>query len=129
MAVGLSGVNLADRVLNHLRGGTSWTQPTGIWARLHVADPGSVGTANGSANATRVAVTFGVSASGVISQTGTAPAWTMTASETISHVSFWDAATSGNFLWSSQCAVPKGVVNGDTVTHTTGTLTLAPLAA
>jgi hypothetical protein len=116
-------------VLDHLRGGTSWTQPSGIYARMHTADPGSVGTANGSAVTTRVAVTFGVAAAGSIAQTGTAPAFTATASETIAYMSYWDALTGGNFLWSAQCAVPKGVVSGDVITQTTCTLSLAPLAA
>lgn len=129
MATGLSPTGLANRVLDHLRGGTSWTQPSGIWAKLHIADPGPVGTANPSVNVTRQAVTFSAASAGAIAQASTPTAWNMTATETISHVSFWDASTAGNFLWSAQCAVPKGVVSGDTVTQTTNTLTLAPLAA
>lgn len=129
MATGLHTTNFANKVLDHLRGGTSWTQPAGIYIKMHTGDPGPAGTANSSAVTARVAVTFAAASGGSIAQSGTPSPWTASASETISHTSFWDASTSGNFLWSAQCAVPKGVVSGDTITHTTGTLGLTPLAA
>jgi hypothetical protein len=129
MATGLATAALANKMLDHLRGGTAWAQPAGIYAKLHVGDPGPAGTANPSAVTTRVVDAFSSAASGTISQTGTAPAWTMTATETITYVSFWDASTAGNFLWSAKCVTPKPVVSGDVVTLTTNTLSLTPLAA
>ena len=35
MATGLSTANLANKILDHLRGGTAWTQPGGLYIKLH----------------------------------------------------------------------------------------------
>lgn len=129
MAVGYHAGNLANKILDHFRGGTSWTQPAGIYVQLHTGDPGSAGTANLSANTTRVRVNFSAAASGAIALTGTAPQWTASATETISHLSFWDASTAGNVLCSSQPATPRSVVSGDTLTLNTCNMSLAPLMA
>jgi hypothetical protein len=112
MAYGMSSA-LAVKILNHLRNNTTWTPPTTIYAKLHVGDPGANGTANPSAVTTRVAVTFALSGNTIII-TGTPPSWTMTTTETIQGVSFWDASTAGTFLWSSQLAVARPVIAADT---------------
>ena len=57
------------------------------------------------------------------------PEFTLSDSETISHVSFWDAATSGNFLWSAQATVSKGGASGDIIRLATNSLTLGTLAS
>lgn len=129
MATGLNGTNLANAILNHLRGGTSWTQPAAIYVKLHTGDPGSAATANASAVTTRLQVNFAAASGGAIALTGTAPQWTASATETISHLSFWDAATAGNVLCSSQLATPRSVVSGDTMTLNTCTISLAPVMA
>ncbi|MGW2666115.1 phage tail fiber protein [Nocardia tengchongensis] len=129
MTVGLHTANLANKVLDHLRGGTAWTQPSGLYVKVHLGDPGSAGTANASAVTTRSQATFSAAASGAIALTGTNPSWSMTASETVTHVSVWDASTSGNFLWSAALSASKAVVNGDTLTLTSLGFSLAPLAA
>ncbi len=129
MTVGLATVALANHVLDHLRGGTAWTQPAGIYVKLHIGDPGSAATSNASAVTTRSQATYSAAASGAIALTGTNPSWSMTATETISHVSVWDAVTSGNFLWSAALSASKAVVNGDTLTLTSLGFSLAPLAA
>jgi len=97
--------------------------------KLHTGDPGSAGTANASANTNRVQVNFAAASAGAIALTGTAPQWTANATETVSHLSFWDAATSGNILCSSQLATPRSVVSGDTMTLNTCTVSLAPIMA
>jgi hypothetical protein len=129
LTVGLNTVNLANHILDHLRGGTAWTQPAGIYVKLHIGDPGSAATSNASAVTTRSQATYSAAASGAIALTGTNPSWSMTATETISHVSVWDAVTSGNFLWSAALSASKAVVNGDTLTLTSLGFSLAPLAA
>jgi hypothetical protein len=129
MTVGLHTANLANKILDHFRGGTAWTQPSGIYAQLHTGDPGSAGTANQSAVTTRIRVNFAAAASGAIAETGTAPVWTMTTTETISHLSFWDAITAGNVVCSSQAAAARGVISGDTVTLNTCGISLGPLMA
>lgn len=129
MTVGLHTANLANKILDHLRGGTAWTQPSGLYVKLHTADPGSAGTSNASAVTTRSQATFAAAASGAIALTGTNPSFSMTTTETISHISVWDASTSGNFLWSAALSASKSVVNGDTLTLTSLGFSLAPLAA
>lgn len=129
MPTGLNTTNLANKVLDHLRGGTAWTQPAGIYVKLHIGDPGSAAASNASAVTTRSQATFSAASAGAIALTGTNPSWSMTATETISHVSVWDASTSGNFLWSAALSASKSVVSGDTLTLTSLGFSLTPLAA
>lgn len=127
MAVGIS-TYLANAWLNLIRG-AAFTAPTAIYAKLHIGDPGGAGTANQSAVTTRLAITFAAASSGSITITGTPPTFNMTASETLSHVSFWDSSSSGNFLWSAALTTTKPVGSGDTYTLSTDTVNLAPIAA
>lgn len=127
MTIGMSAY-LANGFLNIIRG-TSFTAPTAIYVQLHTGDPGSAGTANASANTTRVAITFAAASGGSMSITGTAPVWTMTASETLTNVSFWDASTSGNFLWSATLTSSRAVNSGDTYTLSTDTVNFTAIAA
>jgi hypothetical protein len=53
----------------------------------------------------------------------------MTTTETISHISVWDASTAGNLLWTAALTTSKAVVNTDTLTFTTLGVALSPLAA
>ncbi|MFC8531952.1 hypothetical protein [Nocardia sp. NPDC057227] len=129
MTVGLHPANLANKILDHLRGGTAWSQPSGIYIKLHVGDPGSAGTANPSAVTTRAQATFSAAASGAIALTGTNPSFSMTTTETVTHVSAWDSSSSGNFQWSAALSASKSVVSGDTLTLTSLGVSLAPLAA
>lgn len=127
MTVGLSTVNLANAMLNGIRG-TSFSI-AGTYIALHTGDPGASGTSNQSAVTTRQAATFAAAATGAIALSATPTAWNMTTSETIAYISVWSASTGGNFLWSAQLSVSKTVANGDTLTLNTCGLSLAPLAA
>jgi hypothetical protein len=62
--------------------------------------------------------------------TASAVSWTSwsAGSETITHVSEWDALTSGNFVESGALAASKAVANGDTLSITV-TATQGGLAA
>jgi len=131
VTAGLSTVNLANAWLNTLRGGgngVTFTAPSTIYAQLHTADPGASGTTAVSAVTTRQAVTLGAAASGAIALSNS-PAFTMTTTETITHVSFWSASTTGTFYWSAALSASKSVVNTDTLTLSTVGISLAPLAA
>lgn len=131
MTYGLATTLLANKILDHLRGGTAWTQPSGLYVKLHTSagDPGAAGTSNASAVTTRSQATFAAAASGAIALTGTNPSWTMSGTETIGGISVWDAPTSGNFQWSAALSVAKSVQSGDTLTLTTCGLSLGALAA
>lgn len=99
-----------------------------VFCKLHVGDPGAAGTANASAVTTRNAVTWNAPSAGSMTLSSLA-AYSMTASETISHLSLWDAASGGNFLGSAALTSAKPVSNGDTLTLTTLTAAYAPIAA
>lgn len=129
MAAGLSAANLANKWLDML-GGTAFTAPAGTWVKLHTGDPGAAGTSNASANTTRVQATWSAAASGSKSMSNT-PSWASWAAgtETITHISLWDASTAGNFLDSIQLTASKTVNNGDTLNLTSLSIALSPIAA
>jgi hypothetical protein len=128
MTAGFSTTNVVNKWLDWLAG-TTETAPAANYVKLHTGDPGSAGTANASAVTTRSLATSAASSGGSRSLTGTLPTWSMTATETITHISIWDASTAGNFLHSIALTTSKSVVNGDTLTLATLTESVAPLAA
>lgn len=127
MTVGLATTTLANNWLNMLRG-TAFTAPSATYIKLHTADPGAAGTSNASAVTTRQAATFSAASSGALALSNS-PAFTMTATETITHISVWDASTADNLLWTAALTTSKSVVNTDTLTFTTLGVALTPLAA
>lgn len=132
MTVGVSTVNVADAWLNCIRsGGTTRTVVAGTFVKLHTGDPGAAGAGNAAAGSTtRVAVTQSAAASGAIAQSGTAPVWTNGGtSETLTHVSVWDASTGGNFLYSAALASSQAWVSGNTFTLSALGVSITPLAA
>lgn len=127
MTVGISSY-LANKLLDHATGRASFTMSAGVHAKFHTGDPGAAGTSNASSQTNRAAVTFAAAAAGAIAMNNT-PELTLTGTETISHVSFWDAASSGNFLWSSVATASKSGGSGDIIRIATKQLTLGTLAA
>lgn len=127
MTAGLSTVNTANAWLNVLRG-TTFTGAAGTFIQLHTADPGASGTANISAVTTRQSAIFSAAASGAIALSNS-PAFTMTTTETITHISVHSASSAGTFYWSAALTTSKAVVNTDTLTFTSAGVSLTPLAA
>lgn len=130
MTAGVSATNVANGWLNTLRN-TSFTGIANVYVKLHVGDPGAAGASNAAVGSTtRVLITWSAAASGVISMNGTAPSWTNGGtSETLTHVSFWDSNTAGNFLGSSALTSSQAWANGNTFTLTAQTWSLTPIAA
>ena len=130
MAVGMHGVNLANKWLDML-GATAFTAPTNTYIKLHTADPGASATNAPSGTTTRVVLAWGAAAAGVKALVATLPSWAAWAggSETLTHASVWDNLTVGNFLYSFAFTTPKPVTNGDTVNLLSHSFTLTPLAA
>ena len=117
---------LADAIGNAIRGGgagSSFTAPAHVYVKLHTGDPGSAGTANAAGNTTREEVTFGASSSGVITSNADVTWTSVSTTETYSHISLWDASTSGNCLGSGALASSKSVTAGDTFTLPSGDIT------
>lgn len=125
MTVGISAAFAGSR-LNVYRG----TNHTGItpYVKLHIGDPGANGTANVSAVVTRNAATFNAPSGPSMSLSALA-AFSMTTSETITHISFWDASTAGNFQESAVLTASVPVINGSTLTFSSLTITESPAAA
>jgi len=125
MADGISS-GLANNFLNTVRG-TSYSA-AGTFVKLHTGAPGPAGTSNASVVTTRQSATFGAASGGAIALTN-APSFAMTATETITDITVWDSATTGNFLWSAQLSTPKTVANGDTLTLNSCGFSLTPTAS
>lgn len=130
MTVGISSANLATGWLNVLRG-TNFTAPTGVYVKLHTADPGASGaTAAAAGDTTRKQITWNAPSSGSMTMATIASSWTNGGtSETITHISFWDAATVGNFLGSAALTASQAWASGNTFALNSCTVSLTPIAA
>lgn len=133
MTVGLSAANTANPWLNVLRGtsAATFTAVTTLFVQLHTGDPGSAGTSNVSSTTTRQAVNFSAAASGSQSITGTTQwtNWAGTNGEVVTHISVWGASSAGTFYYSAALSASKTLNTGDTLTLTTLTVSLTPIAA
>lgn len=119
---------LANRLLDHATGRLAFAKPSAAFAKLHTGDPGAAGTSNQSAQTTRISTSFNAAAAGSITQSNQ-PEFTLNAAEIITHVSYWDAATGGNFLWSATASVQKGGDSGDIIRVQSSALSLSPIAS
>jgi hypothetical protein len=130
MTVGVSTTNIANPWLNVLRG-TTFTGIAAVYVKLHTGDPGSAGASAGAAGSTtRPAITWAAASGGAIAMNGTAPSWTNGGtSETLSHLSFWDSASAGNFLGSVALGSTQAWASGNVYTLSAQGWSLAPLAA
>lgn len=126
MTVGLASAQ-ANALLNVYRA-TNITAPSNVYLKLHIGDPGSAGTSSPSAVTTRNAITFSAASGGsmALSSVGS---FSMTSSETISHISIWDASSAGNFLQSAALTASVPVINGSTLTFSSLTCSFSPIAA
>lgn len=132
MAVGFSTVNTVNAWLDCIRsGGSTRTVVAGTFAKLHTADPGAAGaTAAAAGDTTRKAFTQAAASGGAIALNGTPPVWTNGGtSETITHISVWDASSAGNFLYSVALTASQAWVSGNTFTLNTCGISIGPLAA
>lgn len=113
---------LEDTLLNLVFNATAYSGQSTVYAKLHLGDPGEAGTSNAAAHTTRASVSMGTASGGAIAN-DVAVAWTsMTAAETITHISLWDAATSGNCLWIGALTASKTVAVGDNLSLPIGDL-------
>jgi hypothetical protein len=125
MTAGLSATKAAS-ILNTYRA-TGFTAISGF-VKLHIGDPGAAGTANPSAVTTRNAIAFAAPSAGSMALSSLST-YSMTTSETITHVSIWDASTAGNFVESWPLTSSVAVVNGSVLSFTAFTLSFTPIAA
>jgi hypothetical protein len=131
MVVGYSSANAATPILNGIARATNWTAPVANYAKLHVGDPGAAGANNAAAGSTtRVVLTWAAPSSNAVALTTTLPVWTNGGtSETLTHISVWDAVSAGNFLYSIALTSSQAWASGNTFTLTSGSITVSPIAA
>lgn len=121
----MSVSNYAElKILDYVTGKAAWTQPTTVYIKLHIGDPGEDCTANPAANTTRQAAAWNSAASGSISTSATITWTNVSNSETYSHWSAWDNSTAGNALWYGALGSSVAVTAGDTFQITALTLSL-----
>lgn len=130
MAAGLATANYANAVLNAMHRNVALGGKQNF-VQLHTADPGAAGTTAVASVTTRSEATFGAAAAGAValSNTPTWSTWAGTNGQVITHISVWDAASAGNFLYSIALASSKTMSTGDSLQLTTLGVSLAPLAA
>jgi len=122
MATGLSSY-LAGSWLNAVGNNTSFAVAQ-VYVKLHVGDPSSNGTANPATETTRKAASFGTASAGVLTSDADVTWTNIAGSQTATFFTAWDAATSGNFLFSG--AITGNPYNaGDTFTIASGALTVS----
>jgi hypothetical protein len=123
MATGLASAT-ANSILDALCRSVTWTEPAAFYVKLHLGDPGASGASNAATETTRKSITFSAASGGAITNSG-AVSWTSyPATETVSHVSFWDASTAGTFLGSDALNSSISAVTGNTLTLAAGDLDL-----
>jgi hypothetical protein len=128
LAVGLSEVNVANKLLDGLTKTGTYPAAGGIYVQLHIGIPGAAGALSPAAASARYLATMGSISGGSVSLSSMASSWTISAGETISHISLWTASTAGTFLWSGALSATKTVSPGDTFALTTLTLAFTPIA-
>ena len=111
MAVGLSVAAASDLLDALLEAGDTYVQ-------LHDGDPGAAGTTNVADETDRQQVTSWTGTGTAARSGGNLLTWSSvtvtTGTQTYTHASVWDAASSGNFLISGTLTASGPVSSGDT---------------
>jgi hypothetical protein len=102
----------SNAILDAMCRSVAWTPPAEIWVKLHTGSPGSAGTNNAATETTRKQATFAES-----SRQRTANdnhlRWTaVAATESYSHMSYWDASVAGNYIGSDAFTLARPVTAG-----------------
>lgn len=107
-------------LLDHLLGTATMTAPSAVYAALHDGDPGETGAneAEGGSYA-RQEVTFGAASNGAASNSAEVE-FAGLAAGTYTHLSLWDASTSGNCLFIAALGSNKTVGAGDSIVFPIG---------
>jgi len=119
MAHGLSAY-LCNSWLDALANNTSFAVAQ-VYIKLHVGDPGAVGTANPATETTRKATSFGAASAGAINSDADISWTNIAGSQDATHFTAWDSLTTGNFLFSGTITA-NPYTAGDTYTISSGNL-------
>ena len=103
-----------NALLDHLLGTSAMTSPTNVYVKLHTGDPGEDATANAATETTRVITGAMSAASGGSSDNDAVITFSaVSTTETITHISIWDAITGGNPLLKGALDSPVALTAGD----------------
>lgn len=122
MAVGISTYT-ANKLFDAIGNNISFAVAT-CYIQLHTADPGASGTTAVATETTRKAVSFGVAASGAISNDADIMWTNIAGSQDATHFALFDAAAAGNFLGSGTITA-NAYLAGDMYTIVSGALNLS----
>jgi hypothetical protein len=123
---------LVNTILDSIFSDAAWTPPAASYLQLHTGDPGPAGTANVSSFGSRVALTWSSASGGskaLSASVQITSSWSGTSPETITHVSYWDASTGGNFIVSDQVTAAITITTGQALNLPSATVPWSPLAA
>ena len=117
------------KLLDHALATTAYTKPTNVYVGLHTGSPvddnsgANEITGNGY---TRKVASFAAAASGSASTDATITFDAATGNwGTITHISIYDAATSGELLFHGAVTTSKTIETGDTFQISSGNLTIS----
>ena len=119
MAPGLSAY-LCNSWLDALANNTSYAVAQ-VYVKLHVGDPGALGTANPATETTRKSVSFGAASTGAIASDADISWTNIAGSQDATHFTSWDNVSAGNFLFSGTIT-GNAYTAGDTYTISSGNL-------
>ena len=99
--------------------------PATLYVKLHTGNPGNAGANNAAGTTTRIAFTRDAAASGATQNVSDIVWSTLSANETISHISLWSASSGGTCWGILALTASKTVTTADTLTITDSDLDLA----
>jgi len=119
-----------DRICKHVLRESTMGANGGCHVSLHTADPGVTGASEvtgGTYGRQSVSGTgtYPTAATTSITNSAAAITFTLMPACTVTHVGFWDAATTGNFLQGQILSASKAVNANDTFQFPTSTLTIS----
>ena len=103
--------NLTNYGENSVLNGTA--MPATLYMKLHIGTPGEDATTNAAVYTTRTSMTRTTATVGTCTSAADITTTAVSAAETITAVSFWDAATVGNPWWYGDLAASKVLAIGD----------------
>lgn len=116
------------KLLDHVLGSTSYSQPSAIYVALSTgsfADDNS-GTELSGSGYSRKLITFGTASSGSIASNSAVEFDTATGSwGSVSHFGLFDASSGGNLLYHGAFSASKTIETGDILKIASGSLTVS----
>lgn len=117
---------LEGKLLDHVLKNTSYTSPATIYLALFTSNPtdANTGTEVTGGSYARQTITFAAASNGT-SATNANVSFSAMPATTVTYWGIYDASTAGNLLYYGQFDSPVTTSSGDTVTVSSGTLTIS----